>query len=265
MDGHGMLKDKVCLVTGTSRGIGQKIAEKFAGEGGIVYANARSEGCLEEWAKQITAQATGQIIPIYFDMTKSEEIRQAVMWLKKEQGRIDVLVNNAGMIVNEVLGMISIDKMREMFEVNVFGLMALTQLISTRFMMKQKSGSIVNIASVVGVEGSRGQIAYSASKGAVIALTKSMAKELAPHNVRVNAVAPGMTSTDRLNVAIKDVYKDNIPPIGMGRLGTPENVADACLHFASEQSSYTTGQVLVVGGGYDTMSRVLFDIDFEAR
>ena len=260
-----MLSNRVCLVTGTSRGIGQKIAEKFAGDGGIVYASARSEGCLEEWAERINAEASGKICPIYFDMTSSEEIRQAVMRLKKEQGRVDVLVNNAGMVTNETLGMISMEKTREMFAVNVFGLLELTQLIATRFMMKQKSGSIVNIASIVGVEGSRGQAAYSASKGAVIALTKSMSKELAPHNIRVNAVAPGMIATDRLKVAIKDVYKDHFPPIGMGRLGTPEEVADACLYFASEQSGYTTGQVLAVGGGYDTLSRVLFDIDFTER
>ncbi|MCH5275686.1 MAG: SDR family oxidoreductase [Lachnospiraceae bacterium] len=248
MGEHRILEDKVCLITGASRGIGQKTAERFVEEGGIVYANARSKGCLEEWAGQITARTTGQIIPVYFDMTKSEEIKQAVMRIKKEQGRVDVLVNNAGMVTNEVLGTISIDKMREMFEVNVFGLTELTQLIATRFMMKQKSGSIVNIASVVGVEGSRGQAAYSASKGAVIALTKSMSKELAPHNVRVNAVAPGMIATDRIKTTIKDVYKDRIPSIGMGRLGTPEEIADACLYFASEQSSYTTGQILVIGG-----------------
>lgn len=243
-----MLSDKVCLITGTSRGIGQVIAERFAAEGAIVYANARSEGCLEEWAKQVTDNVAGQIIPIYFDMAKSEEIKQAIMRLKKEQGKIDVLVNNAGIVTNEVLGMISIDKMREMFEVNVFGLTELTQLVTTRFMVRQKGGSIVNIASIVGVEGSRGQAAYSASKGAVIALTKSMAKELAPHNIRVNAVAPGMIATDRIKTTIKDVYKDNIPPIGMGRLGTPEEIADTCLYFASEQSSYTTGQILAVGG-----------------
>ena len=265
MDESGMLNGKVCLITGTSRGIGQRIAEKFATEGGIVYANARTAGCLEEWAERINAEVPGKIYPIYFDMTNSEEIRQAVMRLKKEQGRVNVLVNNAGMVTNEVLGMISMEKTKEMFAVNVFGLLELTQLISTRFMVRQKSGSIVNIASIVGVEGSSGQAAYSASKGAVIALTKSMSKELAPHNVRVNAVAPGMIATDRLKVTIKDVYKDNIPPIGMGRLGTPEEVADACLYFAAEQSSYTTGQILVVGGGYDTQSRALFDIDFETR
>ena len=245
-----MLSGKVCLVTGTSRGIGRSIAEKFAGEGGLVYANARSAGCLEEWAERINAEVPGKIYPIYFDMTSSEEIRQAVMRLKKEHGRVDVLVNNAGIVTNEVLGMISMEKTKEMFAVNVFGLLELTQLISSRFMIKQKSGSIVNIASIVGVVGSSGQAAYSASKGAVIALTKSMSMELAPHNVRVNAVAPGMIATDRLKTTIKDVYKGHIPPIGMGRLGTPEEVADACLYFASEQSGYTTGQILNVAGGW---------------
>lgn len=245
-----MLSEKVCLVTGTSRGMGQKIAEKFAQAGGLVYASARSVGCLEEWAESVNSKVPGKIYPIYFDMTSSEGIRQAVMRLKKEQGRVDVLVNNAGMVTNEVLGMISMEKTKEMFAVNVFGLLELTQLIVTRFMVKQKNGSIVNIASVVGVEGSSGQVAYSASKGAVTALTKSMSMELAPHNVRVNAVAPGMIATDRLKTTIKDVYKDHIPPIGMGRLGTPEEVANACLYFASEQSSYTTGQILNVAGGW---------------
>lgn len=244
-----MLSEKVCLVTGTSRGIGQKIAEKFAQAGGLVYASARSAGCLEEWAESVNAEVPGKIYPIYFDMINSEGIRQAVMRLKKEQGRVDVLVNNAGMVTNETLGMISMEKTKEMFAVNVFGLLELTQLIATRFMVKQKSGSIVNIASIVGVEGSSGQVAYSASKGAVIALTKSMSRELAPHNVRVNAVAPGMIATDRLKATIKDAYKDHIPPIGMGRLGTPEEVAGACLYFAAEQSCYTTGQILEVAGG----------------
>ena len=244
-----MLTEKICLVTGTSKGIGRCIAERFAQEGATVYASARTEGCLEEWADQINSYGKGKIIPIYFDMKDSAGIRQAVMGLKKEAGRVDVLVNNAGMVTNENLGMISMEKTREMFETNVFGLLELTQFIATRFMMKQKSGSIINIASIVGVEGSRGQVAYSASKGAVIALTKSMAKELAPMQIRVNAVAPGMIATDRLKVTIKDVYKDHVPPIGMGRLGMPEEVANGCLYFASDAASYTTGQILVIGGG----------------
>ncbi|MGN0375537.1 MAG: SDR family NAD(P)-dependent oxidoreductase [Butyrivibrio sp.] len=244
----GILKEKVCLITGTSRGIGKATAELFAGEGGIVYANAREEGCLAQWAETVNRDASGCIIPIYFDLTSTEEIRQAMMRIKKEQGRVDVLVNNAGMVTNELLGMISRDKTRDMFEVNVLGLLDLTQMIVSRFMMRQKSGSVINMASMVGLEGSKGQIAYSASKGAVIALTKSMAKEMASHNIRVNAIAPGMIETDRIKDTIKEIYKDNIPYIGMGRLGTPAEIAEACLYFASDASSYTTGQILAVGG-----------------
>ena len=116
-------------------------------------------------------------------------------------------------------------------------------------MKRQKQGSIINISSAVGVEGSRGQIAYSASKGAVISITKSMAKELAHDNIRVNAVAPGMIHTERLEVTIKEEYNGHIPEIGMGRLGTPEEVAGACLYLASDLSTYTTGQILEIGGG----------------
>lgn len=244
-----MLKGKVCLITGTSRGIGKETAECFAREGAIVYANARAKGGLAEWSDNINIKSKGKIIPLFFDITNTEEIRKAVMRIKKEQGRVDVLVNNAGMVSNEMLGMISIDKTREMFEVNVFGLLNLTQLITTRFMMKQKNGSIINLSSVVGIEGSKGQVAYSASKGAVAALTKSMAKELAPYNIRVNALAPGMIQTERLEETIRDVYKGRTPYVGMGRLGEPREIADGCLYLASESSSYVTGQILVIGGG----------------
>lgn len=243
-----MLKNKVCLITGTSRGIGKAIAERFAKEGAIVYANAREEGCLTEWADALNEKMDGQVLPLYFDLTKPEEIKQAIIRIKKEQGRVDVLVNNAGIVTNELLGMISRDKTREMFEVNVLGLLDLTQFVVSKFMMRQNSGSVINLASMVGLEGSKGQIAYSASKGAVISMTKSMAKELAPYNVRVNAIAPGMIGTDRLQNTIKETYKDNMPSIGMGRLGTPEEIAETCMYFATEASSYTTGQILAVGG-----------------
>lgn len=257
---NNLLKDKVCLITGTSRGIGRVTAERFAEEGAIVYANARTEDCLDEWAQEICNKMEGQILPIYFDLKDSTGIKQAVMRIKKEQGRVDVLVNNAAMIKTDMLGMVSKDVMREMFEVNVFGLVDLTQLVATRLMMKQKSGSIINIASIVGVEGSRGQLSYSSSKGAVISLTKSMAMELAPHGIRVNAVAPGMVESDALKVTMKPEYTEL--KVGMGHLAAKEDIANTCLYFASEHSSYTTGQIMVVSGGYDTFSRALFDIDF---
>lgn len=257
-----LLKDKICLVTGASRGIGKSIAERFVEEGAVVYATARTEGCLEQWADELNICNSGTAIPEYFDMTDSAAIKNFIVKLKKKHGAVDVLVNNAGIVQNELLGMISIDKMKRMFDVNVFGLMELLQLVAVKLMKPAKSGSIVNIASIVGVEGSKGQVAYSGSKGAVISITKSMALELAADNVRVNAVAPGMIATDRLKVTIKDIYKDNIPSIGMGRLGTPEEIANACLYFASDMSSYTTGQIMVIGGGYDTVTRELYDIQF---
>lgn len=257
------LLDKICLVTGTSRGIGKAIAERFVQEGGIVYASSRGEGNLDEWAAGINSSCTGEIVPVYFDMTDSAAIKSVVMRIKKEYGRLDVLVNNAAMISNELLGMISLKKTREMFDVNVFGLLELSQFVAVKLMKPQQYGSIVNIASIVGVEGSRGQVAYSASKGAVIAITKSMAKELAPDFVRVNAVAPGMIATERLKVTIKETYHGKHPPIGMNRLGKPEEIADACLYFVSDESAYTTGQVLVVGGGNNSSKREFYDIKFE--
>ncbi len=243
----GILHDKVCLVTGAGRGIGQSIVMRFAQEGAIVYANVRKKGFLEEWIARHHQELKGKIIPVYFDITDSAKIRQIAIQIKEEQGKIDVLVNNAGVVSNELLGMISKSEVKKMFEVNVFGLLELTQLIATKFMIKQKKGSIINMASIVGAEGSRGQIAYSASKGAVIALTKSMAKELAEYNVRVNAIAPGIIDTERIRQSINHLYK-NIPQIGMGRLGTTEEISGICVFFASEMSTYVTGQILEASG-----------------
>lgn len=262
MDKGQLLDGKVCLVTGTNRGIGRRIAEIFANAGGFVYAGARQKNRMQDWTDTININTAGKISPIYFDVTDSASIKQAVMQIKKEQGKLDVLVNSAGVVHNGALGMVPMDKVREMFEVNVFGLLELSQLVATRLMVKQKSGSIVNISSITGVEGSRGQTAYSASKGAVIAMTKSMAQELAPYQIRVNSVAPGMVDTERLHVEIREEYRNNMPPIGMGRLGSADDIADACLYFASDMASYTTGQVMVVGGGYDTQSRALYNIEY---
>ena len=251
----GLLQDKICLVTGASRGIGKSIVELFSEEGATVYAAARK---VED-----IADKKSSVIPLYLDLSDNESIRQTILRIKKEKNQLDVLVNNAGIVSNENLGRISMQSLRNMFEVNVFGLLELSQLAATRLMIKQKSGSIINIASIVGVEGSKGQTGYSASKGAVISITKSMSKELAPSNIRVNAVAPGIIETERIKITIKDIYKGNIPEIGMGRLGKPQEIADACLYFASDLSTYTTGQIMIVGGGYDTLIRDFYDINFK--
>ena len=244
------LTGKVCLVTGTSRGIGKEIAEVFASEGAVVYAHARKEGCIDSWCGQVRQKYGIPASPLYIDLTDSVGMKAAMRQVKKASGRVDVLVNNAGMVTNELIGMIDIRKMKAMFDVNVFGLAELMQLVATKFMIRQKKGSIINMSSIVGVEGSRGQAAYSASKGAVISLTKSAAKELAPHQIRVNSVAPGMTDTERIRQTVQELYKGKISEIGMGRLASARDIAEACLYLASDESAYVTGQVLTVGGGF---------------
>jgi 3-oxoacyl-[acyl-carrier protein] reductase len=247
MKGNRILEGKVCLVTGANRGIGKAIAERYAEEGAIVYANARKEASLDDWAKECSDKNQATVIPIYFDITNGASCKEAIMKIKSDQGKIDVLVNNAGMVTYEMLPMIDFDQLRSMFEVNVIAMIQLVQLAS-RIMTRQKSGSIINMSSIVGVQGVKGQLGYSATKGAVISITKSAAKELAEHNIRVNAIAPGMVGTERLIGVFEKNLDEKLSHIGMGRMATPEEIADACVYLGSDLSTYVTGQILGVDG-----------------
>lgn len=244
-----LLENKVCLVTGAAKGIGKAIAEKLAADGALVYANDLCVGEMEYWAKCATEKYNTPVIPLYFDICDFDAVKQAIIRIKKEQGRIDVLANNAGVVTYEILNLIDFDKLRKMFDVNVVAVVHLMQLVS-KLMIRQRSGSIINMASIVGVKGAKGQLAYSATKGAVISLTKSAAKELAEYNIRVNAVAPGMVATDRFLAEIKDRFEDKLENVGIGRYATPEEVADAFTFFASDRSKYVTGQILGVEGSF---------------
>lgn len=247
MRNERLLENKICLVTGASRGIGRVITQRFAEEGAVVFANSLPGDPIDDWAEEISVRCSTKVIPCYFDVTQSGPVRDIFVKIKNQYGRIDALVNNAGLISYELIALTSIEKMREMFEVNVFAVFQAIQLAS-RIMSRQKSGSIINIASIVGVNGVSGQAAYSASKGAIVALTKSAAKELAPSNIRVNAVAPGMIGTERLVKNFSDKFSDKLNFVGMGRLGEPTEVANACLYLASDLSSYVTGQIIGVDG-----------------
>lgn len=240
-----ILKDKICIVTGATQGIGKGIASKMLAEGGIVYGCDRAEGSMDEFAA-----GNPNFHPLYFDVTDAQAAKAAMMRVKKEQGRIDVLVNNAGVVFNKKIGMIVREETELMFRVNVIAVIELIQLVS-RIMARTGGGSIVNIASVTAVLGSPGQSAYSATKGAIIAFTKSSAKELAPQGIRVNAVAPGIVKTERfeeLYEASGDKIDARIGRIALGRLGTPEDVANACCFLASDNASYISGQILGVDG-----------------
>ncbi len=242
-----LLNGKVCLVTGASRGIGKAIAERYAQEGAVVYANARTAGSIDEWATNCALMNQTTVIPVYFDITDPVASKQVILQMKKDHQRIDVLVNNAGIVSYEFLSMIDMNNLRKMFDVNVVAMIQLIQLVS-RIMTRQKSGSIINMTSIVGTQGVKGQLAYSATKGAVISLTKSAAKELAADNIRVNAIAPGMVATERLLEVFENSFKERLNDIGMGRLAEPDDIANACVFLGSDLSSYISGQIIGVDG-----------------
>ena len=235
-----LLEHKVCVITGAAQGIGRAIAEQFAADGAIVYACDR----------QTFSSDNERIHPVVMDITDTASVKTHLMNIFKTDGRIDCLVNNAGIVYNRKIGMIMREETERMFLVNVIAVLELIQLTS-RLMARNGGGSIVNIASVTAVLGSPGQVAYSATKGAVISLTKSAAKELAPQGIRVNAVAPGIIQTERfeeLYQADGNKIDERIAKIALGRLGTPQDVAHACAFLASDRSSYISGQVLGVDG-----------------
>ena len=252
-----LLYNKVCIITGAAQGIGKGIAERFAADGAIVYACDLREDSMDEWARECAEKfgdckspQTGRVVPMYFDVSDAAAVKNAFMGIFKAEKRIDALVNNAGVVFNKKISMIVRQETELMFRINVIAVIEMVQLCS-RLMARSGGGSIVNIASVTAVLGSPGQSAYSATKGAIISFTKSAAKELAPQGIRVNAVAPGIVKTERF----AELYESDgakidqrISRIGLGRLGTPEDVANACAFLASDRASYISGEILGVNG-----------------
>lgn len=244
------LANKVCIITGAAQGIGKAIAEQFAADGAIVYACDRQLASMDEWAIEASAKYSTKVCPLYFDVTDSTAVKAAFMSVFKNEGRIDVLVNNAGVVFNKKIGMIAREETELMFRVNVIAVIETTQLVA-RLMARNGGGSIVNIASVTAVLGSPGQSAYSATKGAIISFTKSAAKELAAQGIRVNAVAPGIIKTERFAELYQqsgDKIDERIGRIALGRLGSPQDVAMACSFLASDRASYISGHILGVDG-----------------
>lgn len=243
----GQLDGKTAIVTGAARGIGQAIALKLAAEGADLALCDLQAGWLDETAEK--ARELGRRVECYaVDVSRGEAVQKTISEIDKAFGQIDILVNNAGITRDMFLARMSEEDWDAVLDVNLKGAFLASKAVS-RSMMKKRSGTIVNVASIIGLIGNAGQCNYAASKAGLIALTKSVAKELATRNVRANAVAPGFIQTAMTDKLQEETKQKMLEAIPLGRFGQPEDVADVVLFLASDASSYVTGQVLTVCGG----------------
>jgi 3-oxoacyl-[acyl-carrier protein] reductase len=245
-----IMDGKKVVVTGAARGIGQAIALRFAEEGAdLALCDLKAEW-LEETA-QAAAGMGAQVKCYSVDVSDFEQVKDTVKQIGSDLGGLDVLVNNAGITKDGFMMRMSEEDWDAVLNVNLKGTFAFTKA-ATRIMIKQRSGAIVNIASIIGLIGNAGQCNYSASKGGVIAMTKSVAKEMASRNIRANAVAPGFIETAMTDALPEENRAAMMNLIPLARLGQPRDVANTVLFLASDEASYITGQVLNVCGGMVT-------------
>lgn len=244
------LKDKVAIVTGAAQGIGLAIAETFAAEGAKVVMVDMDAGLVEKSAVSVAAATGGQTLGLKTDVSRFEDCDAAVKATLEKYGKVDILVNNAGITRDNLVMRMSEADWDLVINVNLKGVFNFTKAVA-RPMLKVHYGRIVNISSIVGMEGNAGQANYAASKGGVISLTKACAREFASRNITCNAVAPGFIKT-RLTDAIPEPEKQKLlAKILLGRMGEPQDIARAVLFLASDDAAYITGIVLnVTGGGY---------------
>lgn len=242
------LEDKVAIVTGASRGIGQSIAVEFAKAGAKVVLSASSIENLKETETALKEAGCQNYILTQANVSIGDEVSEVVKKALDTYGKVDILVNNAGITKDNLLALMPEKDWDDVLSTNLKSVFLFTKAC-TRPMVKQRSGVIINITSVIGVTGNAGQANYAASKAGVIAFTKSTAKELSKRNIRANAIAPGFIKTrmtDKLGAEMQQKVLDNIP---LGRLGEPKEIADVAVFLASDASRYMTGQTLIVDGG----------------
>jgi 3-oxoacyl-[acyl-carrier protein] reductase len=236
-------EDKVVLVTGGSRGIGRAIVGAFSSQGACVYFTYNKN---EEAAREVSAEFNANAV--LCPQSDSERVEKTVEKLIGQFGRIDVLVNNAGITSDQFFMMMPFDQWNRVIDVNLNGAYRWSKAVC-RSMLASQKGNIINIASVAGLVGTAGQCNYSASKGGLIALTRSLAAELGPKGVRVNAVVPGFIETDMTAIIPRQIKRQNLDRILLKRFGKPEEVAEVVMFLASDAASYIAGQTIIVDGG----------------
>ncbi|MBI9011631.1 MAG: 3-oxoacyl-[acyl-carrier-protein] reductase [Clostridiales bacterium] len=243
-----MLDNKIAVVTGGSRGIGRAIALKLASQGASIVVNYTSNStAADEVVKEIEALGA-KGIAVKANVSVAEDIENLIKETESQLGKIDILVNNAGITRDGLLIRMKEDDWDQVLDVNLKGVFLTTKLIGKK-LLKQKSGSIVNITSVVGLMGNAGQANYAASKAGVIGFTKSVAKEFASRGITVNAVAPGFIESDMTNALDEKVVENYMTAIPLSRFGKADDVANTVAFLVSDQAGYITGQTLQVDGG----------------
>ncbi len=244
-----LLTGKTAVITGCNKGIGKAILESYAANGATIFACVRKESsAFTKLVQQLCEKNSVCITPIYFDLSNMEELKRAVNQIKNSKERIDILVNNAGIAYNALFQMSSVDKIKEIFDVNFVAPFVFTQYLA-KLMVRQKSGNIITISSTSALDANDGKSVYGSSKAALICMTKVIASELKMFGIRANSIAPGLTNTDLLDHLPKEIISTIKNSLSQNKIAKPSDIAGVAVFLASNLSAHISGQVIRVDGG----------------